>query len=206
MKKLLFLLILVSQLGMAQELDSLYSDSAEVVSDHLFGVYLIGGLAVSPNPTESGLGWVKTVGVGFRYDKLEAGITVSAFDTHYERRLVFPNAFQLRYGYGGGYLSYHLKETRYVGFSPYGAFQLGDVIWERSDTGESFLREKFSLFQVGVKVDFPVLQDIRYATYLRPELVLGYQRMSEINLSGVSGDDFSGFFIGFNVKLGYFNQ
>lgn len=207
MKKLLFLFVLVAQVTIAQELDSLSSDSVEVIlPEHVLGAYAIGGISITPNPTPSGLGWMKTIGVGIRFDKMEAGFTISTFESIYQDRLVFPNIFNLLYRHGGGYFSYRAVETKYMGFSPFVSMQLGDMVWERSNSGDDFIRDKFNLGQIGVKIDFPFLQKFEYVEYIRPEMMLGYQLINDLNLAGVSEQDFSGFFIGFNVKLGYFNQ
>lgn len=207
MKKLLFLFVLVSHVIFAQELDSLSNDSVDViVPKHVLGAYALGGLGITPNPPPSELGLIYTVGVGVRYDKMEAGFTISTYGTRYERRLIFPNVFNLLYRHGGAYFSYRIFETDNLGFAPFGSFQVGDMVWERTSSGDDFLRDEFNLFQIGVKIDFPLLQQFEYMEYARPEVMLGYQTVNNLELAGVSNLDFSGFFIGFNVKLGYFNQ
>ena len=78
--------------------------------------------------------------------------------------------------------------------------QWGDVVWSLSNTGENFLRDEFNIRQIGFKIESDWLR------FVRPELFLGYQKASEIELVDVNTDQFEGVFVGFTVKVGYFNQ
>ena len=202
MKKSLFLFLFISQVVCAQELDSLATDTPELrLPKHILGAYVQASINVTPNPTPDGLGFMKVLGAGFKYDKLEAGFSYSIFDSELQNRLVFPKIFNLIYQHGGGYVSYSVVEFKYFDVVPFGSLQQGDMVWENSDTGEDFLREKFSLLQFGVSIQSSYLKYV-----VRPALIFGYQSMSGLDLSGVSPEDFKGVFVGFNVKVGYFNQ
>ncbi len=199
MRKFLLLFLLISAGAYGQELDSLMSDSlVKELPKHLVGGYVFLGFGEAPGP--SGSSSLRLVGAGARYEKYEAGVSFSFFQDNYIQRIVFPNFFDLLYAHGGAYFAYYLVESKYLSVAPTALFQLGDLTWERVDTNQDFLREKFSLWQVGVKIESPFLR------YIRPELLLGYQSMSDIALPELEKQDFTGFFIGFNVKVGYFNQ
>jgi hypothetical protein len=198
MRKLCILFLFVSTGTFAQQLDSLEADTIKVPPKHLIGGYVIFGLNQSPGPGGNSL--IGNVGIGFRYDKYEAGFMFSYYDGEYKRRLIFPNFFNLIYSSGGVYVNYALFESKYINVLPNVSMQLGDMVWEFSETRVDFLREKFSLLQLGVKIESP------YLRYVRPEVIAGYQIMSDIALPELDRDKFKGFFIGFNVKVGYFNQ
>ncbi|MEM6807511.1 MAG: hypothetical protein AAF696_39300, partial [Bacteroidota bacterium] len=170
-----------------------------VAPKHELGAYLLVGINLVPNP--DGLGAMNLLGFGIKYDRIEGGFFMSDFDETIERRLIFPNVFALDYRHGGGFISYDLLSPNdYLTVSGHAIFQRGDMVWRRVDTGEDFLRATFNLYQFGFKVESPVLR------YVRPGISLGYQGISDFQLTGVSKEDFSGLFIGFTVKIGYFNQ
>ncbi len=199
MRKFLILFLFVTLGASAQELDSLATDSLiKEPPKHLVGGYFLIGFNQSPGPTGSNT--LANFGIGMRYDKYEGGAIFSFVQDEYEKRLVFPNFFRLAYAHGGAYFAYHLIESKYINVAPQLSFQLGDLVWERLDTKEDFAREKFSLWQIGAKIETPFLR------YVRPELILGYQSMSEIIIPELESQNFTGFFVGFNVKVGYFNQ
>lgn len=199
MRKFLVLFLFVSSGAFAQELDSLLTDTIpKPPPKHLIGGFVFLGFNESPGPNT--LNSMRTVGAGLRYDKYEAGMSFSFFHDNYVERLIFPNFFNLVYAHGGAYVSYMLIESKKVHAGPVVMFQAGDIIWERADTSVDIFRDKFSLLQLGVKVEMPLLR------YVRPELLVGYQSMSNFNLPEIDQANFTGFFVGFNVKVGYFNQ
>ncbi len=199
MQKFLILFLFVAISARAQELDSLMTDSLmKEPPKHLIGGYVFLGFNLSPGPANSNT--LANVGIGVRYDKYEGGVTFSFLQDDYVQRLIFPNFFSLVYAHGGAYFAYYLIESKYVHAAPMVSFQLGDMVWERADTNEDFAREKFNLMQLGLKIETP------YLRYVKPELIFGYQSMSEIILPELERQNFTGFFVGFNVKVGYFNQ
>lgn len=199
MRKFLVLFLFVSAGAFAQELDSLVSDTIpKELPKHLIGGYFFLGYTQSPGPTNSSL--LPTVGAGVRYDRFEVGVSFSAFSDDHVERLIFPNFFSLVYAYGGAYVAYNLFESKHVHLGPIAMLQVGDLLWERDDIKTDFASDRFSLWKLGLKIETP------YLRYVRPELIIGYQSMSEILLPKLERDNFTGFFVGFNVKIGYFNQ
>ncbi|MEP1096919.1 MAG: hypothetical protein ABJG78_17510 [Cyclobacteriaceae bacterium] len=199
MRKFLVVFLFVSGSAFAQELDSLLTDTIpKPPPKHLIGGYVFAGLTGSPGPDNRST--LSNVGIGLRYDKLEAGVSFSAFNGDYVKRLVFPNFFSLIYAQGGAYFAYNLLESKYVNAAPMMMLQVGDLVWERDDTNVDFASDRFKLWQFGLKVETP------YLRYIRPEIVVGYQSMSEIVVPQLGREKFTGLFVGFNVKVGYFNQ
>lgn len=199
MRKFLILFLFVSLGVSAQKLDSLATDSLiKEPPKHLVGGFVFLGINQSPGP--AGSTTLANAGVGVRYDKFEGGVSFSFLQDDYERRIVFPNSFSLAYAHGGVYFSYYLIESNNIHVAPIASVQFGDIVWERVDNNADFAREKFTLFQIGAKIESP------YLRHIRPELILGYQSMSEIVIPELERQNFTGFFVGFNVKVGYFNQ
>ena len=198
MRKFLGLLIFISSAAYTQELDSLETDTVEILPKHLVGGFVELGISQRPGP--AGNASMRNVGLGLRYDRYELEYHVNVFSGDYVERLIFPNSFALLYAHGGFKLSYYLYESDYFNMAPFISYQLGDMVWERSDTKEDFLRDTFSISMVGLKIESPCLR------YLRPEVEIGYQRASNFDLPSLNAETFTGFFLGFNVKLGYFNQ
>jgi len=199
MRKFLVVFLFVSGSAFAQELDSLLTDTIpKLPPKHLIGGYVFAGLIGSPGPADISV--LRTFGLGVRYDKLEAGFSFSAFNDDYVQRLIFPNFFSLIYAQGGAYFAYNLFESEYINAAPMIMLQMGDLVWERDDTKVDFASDRFRLWQFGLKVETPFLR------YVRPEIVVGYQSMSEIVVPQLGSDQFTGLFVGFNVKVGYFNQ
>ncbi|MEP5612682.1 MAG: hypothetical protein ABJP45_10560 [Cyclobacteriaceae bacterium] len=199
MRKFLVVFLFLSGSAFAQELDSLQTDTIpKPPPKHLIGGYVFAGVTGSPGPVDRST--LPTVGLGVRYDKFEAGASFSAFTNDYVKRLVFPNFFSLIYAQGGAYFAYNFFESDILHVAPMVMLQVGDIVWERDDTKVDFASDRFKLWQIGLKVETP------YLRYVRPEIVLGYQHMSEIVVPQLGRENFTGFFMGFNVKVGYFNQ
>lgn len=199
MKKLSFLFLLFSSLLNAQELDSVMVDSIIVEEPKdLFGIYLSLGTTQTPDPVgSSSLG---TFDVGIRYKNFESSFVFAAYEDGYQSRIIFPNDFDLLYAYGGGTFAYYLLNSQYYSVAPFVGIYSGDMVWERSDSKEDVFRDKFGLLQIGLKVESPFLR------FIRPEFRIGYQAITNLELTGLNNKDFSGIFIGLNVKVGYFNQ
>ena len=198
MKRIGYLLLIVSSSIYAQEIDTLQVDTVKKVPKHLIGVQASLGVNWSPNP--QGLDLTNVYSIGFRYDRFSIGWNVFFFGGENREQLIFPNWFDLDYAHGGGYLTYVIHASENMEIALLGSFSAGDMVWELSDTNEDFFREKINFFRFGTEVEYPALK------YVRPSVQLGYQTMSEIGLPGLTSDDFTGFFVGFNVKVGYFNQ
>lgn len=201
----LILLVISSSAAYAQELDTASVDTVQLdlvdsiaPPKHDVGIYFVAGINLVPGP--SGLSDVGMIGVGIKYDRLEAGFIMGTFMGTIQRRIVFPNPFSLDYEHGGGFLSYSMLNREWFAISLETVFQRGDMIWERLDTGEDFLRDTFNIYQFGIKLE------TGYLRYLRPNITMGYQVMSDIQLASVTKQDFSGFYIGIGLKVGYFNQ
>ncbi|MEQ9403409.1 MAG: hypothetical protein RIM99_07490 [Cyclobacteriaceae bacterium] len=200
MKKFLFLFVFVSGVAFSQDADSLLIDSllVEIPPEHTIGLFIQAGTSLSPNPDT--YEFLTNYGLGIVYDRFQIIFLASFYEGELNRRLIFPNNFSLDYQLGGGFVSYSILNPGKVEVAPFIALQFGDMVWERSDTREDFLREKFNLVQMGVSIRYHLNR------FVKIELLSGYQKMSDFDLAGLKESDFRGYFAGFNVKVGYFNQ
>lgn len=203
MKRILGLLVLISGLAVGQEMDTIRIDSAIVDSTKLIpankvGIYLV--LAGKAAPNLSRLNVTEFYGGGVQYNKWSLGFMIREFVGGTKRYLIFPNLFSLNYRYGGPILSFNFYESRWVDLFAQTSFASGDMVWRNTSTKEDFLRDKFFMSMLSVKVETGRFR------YVRPFLNVGYQQMTGLELSGVNQNQFSGFFFGGGLRLGYFNQ
>ena len=205
MKKLFWILMFFSGIASAQELDSAAVDTLNVPLDTLdmtppyyLGVYLEGGVSFDPGVTDRNL--LSTVGVGIQYERWQ--LSVSRYDFHSEvtSLLIFPNAFKLNYRFGGVTAGYQFYRQEWVNATLSVGYYKGDMTWRNREDGADFLRDEFDLLKFGLQVG---MEKFRYA---KPHITIGYQQMSEIDLTLVEGGDFSGLFFAVGLRIGYFNQ
>ena len=93
MRKFLGLLIFISSAAYTQELDSLETDTVEILPKHLVGGFVELGISQRPGP--AGNASMRNVGLGLRYDRYELEYHVNVFSGDYIERLIFPNSFKL---------------------------------------------------------------------------------------------------------------
>ncbi|MEP3390639.1 MAG: hypothetical protein ABJO02_20770, partial [Reichenbachiella sp.] len=74
----------------------------------------------------------------------------------------------------------------------------GEVIWSHSETGEAFLSDKFRVLQLQVSVDYIL------AKFLAVNAFAGYRWMNQLEITGLSNDDFNGLSFGLVMKVGKF--
>ncbi|WP_370089504.1 hypothetical protein [Ekhidna sp.] len=199
MKKILCLLVLVSFTSLAQEMDSLAVDSLEKVPPPYYGgVYLIGGVSFEPAAPERN--FLGEVGVGIQYERWMLGFSRVDFLGTAQSLLVFPNVFELKYRYGGPYASYSFYQDEKIDLILQAGYFMGDLLWREAGEQQDFIRDEFTLMKIGLAGELSVFR------YAKPRLSIGYQQMKDLDLNGVSNDDFTGLYISFGIRLGYFNQ
>ncbi|MFK7953420.1 MAG: hypothetical protein AB8B73_11285 [Ekhidna sp.] len=198
MKKILGLLVFISGLAMGQELDSVVIDTVKKVPNYFGGVYLETGANLTPHPP--GINLVSFIGGGIQYNRWSIGFRAYDFQGTIERFLIFPNIFELEYRYGGVLTSFDAVQSKWINASVTTSFYKGDMVWREILRREDFLRGKFNLWTLGAKVEMVRLR------FLRPYINAGYQQMTGLELSGVENDEFSGFFYGVGLRIGFFNQ
>ncbi|MEP5364291.1 MAG: hypothetical protein ABJQ37_10645 [Reichenbachiella sp.] len=119
-------------------------------------------------------------------------------DNKYQERLIFPNSFQMNYKHAGFVLGYRTNLERDYEFNFESKVGFGEVIWSHSETGEAFLSDKFRVLQLQVSVDYIL------AKFLAVNAFAGYRWMNQLEITGLSNDDFNGLSFGLVMKVGKF--
>ena len=198
-------MIFLSGIASAQELDSaavdtlgVDLDTVDVAPPYYLGVYFEGGVSFDPSvPDRNPL---SAIGVGIQYERWLLSISRYNFLSEIISVVVFPNVFELNYRFGGANIGYQFYQQEWVNAVLSAGYYKGDMTWRNFQDGEDFLRDEFDLLKFSLKVE---MEKFRYA---KPHVSIGYQQMSEIDLSLVEGNNFSGLFFAVGVRIGYFNQ
>lgn len=198
MKKILGLLVLVSGLALGQDIDTVVLDTTKRIPNYFGGVSFDVGIKLAPNPP--GINEAHYLGAGIQYNKWSFGFMVYDFKGTIERQLIFPNVFELAYRYGGPQISFEIQETKWANIYTQISYSKGDMTWRNIEDDKDFLRSEFDMWTFSMKLETDRLR------FVRPYLNGGYQHLSKLKLNGLSDSDFSGFFFGLGVRLGYFNQ
>jgi len=204
MKKFLGLLILISTFSYSQDLDTLALDSVgidtveQLPPAHYVGAYGVAQIKLSPHL--GGYNAASALGLGIQYDKWSLSVIRQEFIGNIEAFVVFPNVFELKYQYLGPTVGFEFQGNEVVSSQLVFSHQWGDMTWVNLETNEDFVRDRFSISSIGIDID---IDKFRYA---KPYLNIGYQRMNNLELERVNNEDFSGFFVVFGIRAGYFNQ
>ena len=199
MKKLFWVIVLSPIISFAQEVDSTAIDSVEIVPpSYYFGLYLNGSIILEPSAPEQNV--ISFLGIGVQYENWLLEFSRHDFQGSYQNLVVFPNTFGLVYRYGGPTLAYQFYKSSKLGLILNASYFKGDMAWRNTKDNEVFLRDEFNLSKIGVRGEFLLLR------YIKPNVMVGYQKMQDLDLASVASEDFSGLFFGVGIRMGYFNQ
>lgn len=205
MKKLLpifLVLFTVVQAWARQEMiasDSLTADTIEVVEHKVRAVGF--WLAVYGEPAyvkaadgiNTGLGAV----VIWR-EKFYLGGYGVAFTGEYDRRLIFPNEFRMKYSHAGVWLGYKTAPERPYQLTAEMRVGEGKIFWERLDNFYNVFEDYALFVQPAVGVDVKLIK------YAAVHADLGYRLVRGVDLPGMSDDGLSGLAVNLMLKVGLF--
>ena len=205
MKKLFWILILVSAAATAQELDTVSVDTVTIDTmeveppTYYLGIYLEAGVSWEPSVPDPNLS--SLIGVGIQYQRWTLGFSRLDFQGNVQSRVVFPNIFELRYAYAGPNLAYQFYgDKNQFTLHLIAAHYLGDMVWRNQEDDQDFLRDEFSITKIGLKGELGKFR------YVKPWLTIGYQKMDNLKLNQLAEKEFSGLFVAAGIRIGYFNQ
>lgn len=199
MKKLFWVIVLGPFISFAQELDSTAIDTVEIIPPpYYLGAYLHGGITIEPSEPEQNA--VSFLGIGVQYENWLLEFSRHDFQGTFQTFVVFPNTFELQYRYGGLSLAYQFYQSTKLGLLLKGSYFKGDMTWRDTQDHEIFFRDEFKLMKIGLVGELSVLR------YFKPNVMVGYQNMQDIELTSVASENFSGLFFGVGIRIGYFNQ
>ncbi len=199
MKRLFWIMLLISGFASAQELDSLVADTTEIEPPpYYLGFYVDAGASFEASIPESN--FFSVIGIGGQYQNWMIGFYRYDFQGTTKSFVVFPNSFELKYRYAGVYIGYQFYQNDLLNVSIGGSYNKGDAVWRSLEDGQDFLRDEFDLVKVGLRIEIGKIR------YLKPHATIGYQKMNGLDLANVEESDFSGLFIAAGIRIGYFNQ
>ncbi len=205
-KRTICVIFILPFLGYTQEVDSLSTDSLALALDtveiapppYYLGVYLEGGISIEPSAPDRNV--MAYWGGGMQYQKWAVGFSIYEFQGSFESFVIFPNVFDLKYRYGGPNIGYYFFMNRKINISANISYLRGDMIWRDKEDGQDFFRDEFDMLKAGLKFEFGKIR------YLKPYVSVGYQRIRNLELTGLMADDFTGVNYSIGIRLGYFNQ
>ena len=178
--------------------DTLQLDSIDEPPPYYLGVFLFNQVQASPH--YAGYNLAASIGAGVQYNRWMAGFSVTEFSGINQEFLIFPRAFLLDYRYGGPSISYLLARQSWYSIYAGASYFVGDMVWEEIRPEERLQRDEISLLNLSAQMYVDKLR------FLKPYVKFGYQRASELDLTLVNSDDFTGFVFVFGIQVGYFNQ
>ena len=133
-------------------------------------------------------------------------------DGAFNRRLVFPNQFTMKFIHGGGLAGYKITSIKNYEITIENRISFGHVRWLRSESGSDFVDSSMMIIQPGIGVDFNPMVMFKSVKrnpgplhdIIRINLNVGYRIMSGLVIQGLEDGDFNSPVIGLSLKVGYF--
>ncbi len=205
-RKNICLICFLPIISYSQDLDSLASDSLNVVIDtveieppsYYLGIYIEGGGSWEPSASDHNL--TSFIGGGVQYNRWSVGFMIYHFQGAFEDFVIFPNVFSLKYQYSGPNFGYYFLMNRTLKASLNVSYLKGDMIWRDGEDGQDFFRDEFNMIKASLRIE---LNTIRF---LKPYLGVGYQRIRDLDLTGLQSENFSGIQYILGLRIGFFNQ
>lgn len=203
------ILIFLSYLTEAQ-IDSLSIrstpiDSAQITSDSTFffptgigeyGLYYEAIAKTSHGP--EGSASLRQQSVGICYKRLNIGFFKTEYFGSYSHLVIFPNEFDLKYQYGGGYLGLHFYRGKIVEATLLMNVGRGDMIWKITDSRESFFRDEFMIYEPELHLSLVPIK------YVKLFFTSSYRKLADLKLSGISASQFDGMTFGAGIRIGIY--
>ena len=206
LKRILYFLLFSPILCYSQDLDSLASDSLNLVVDtvevippsYYLGIYAEGGFSLEPSASAHNV--MSFIGGGVQYNKWSIGFSIYDFQGSFDSFVIFPNVFSLKYRYGGPNFGYYFLMNRKLNASLNVSYLRGDMIWRDKEDGQDFFRDEFNMIKANLRIEFNGVR------YLKPYIGIGYQRIGDLELTGLQSENFSGIQYVIGLRGGFFNQ
>lgn len=117
---------------------------------------------------------------------------------NYREQLIFPNSFQMNYKHGGLLVGYRTNLEKKYEFNLETKAGWGEVKWDEYPAGNVFLIDKFRTLQLQLSVDYVLTK------FLALNGFAGYRWMNELDITGLTNEDFQGVYYGIVAKVGLF--
>lgn len=116
----------------------------------------------------------------------------------YRKPLIFPNTFQMNYKHAGALIGYRTDLEQNFQFNLESKIGFGEVKWDQVETGRHFLADKFQMIQLQGGIDYLLTKFIAINGFV------GYRWMQNLEITGLTNEDFEGMYFGVALKAGIF--
>lgn len=116
----------------------------------------------------------------------------------FRKSLIFPNTFQMNYKHAGFLLGYRTDLDKNYQFNFESKVGFGEVKWDQVETGYHFLADKFQMTHLQIGADYLLTK------HLAVNAFAGYRWMYGLDITGLTNEEFSGWYYGLALKAGLF--
>lgn len=160
--------------------------------------HLYGSIELSNNPDSFLESLSIEAGIIYR-NRLIIGAFASSLQSDIPRKLIFPNDFNLSYSHGGFVIGYRTDRKDMFDFKITNRVGFGEMAWQRVGSEEYLTSDRFVTINPSLGVD------VNLGRHFRLGGELGYRKMTDLELAGVSEADFDGITIRIGLSVGLFN-
>ncbi|MEM6642582.1 MAG: hypothetical protein AAF616_06355 [Bacteroidota bacterium] len=178
-------------------LDTVEVDSIAEPPPYDLGFYLLGEARYAPHYLGSNFN--TALGIGFQYNRWQAGFLAVDFAGLNQEFVVFPRTFSLDYRYGGPFFGFEFWRNEHLSLQGVTSLCYGDMIWDEN-AAPILERDEFWLLHLSGQL---MVEKFRY---FKPYAKLSYQKTYGLDLQLIQNSDFDGFVFLFGIQIGYFNQ
>lgn len=163
-----------------------------------FQPYVSGKFELSNSPD----GYLESLSIegGFIWkNHLIVGTFATSFQAPISKKVIFPNDFELTYKHGGFLIGYRTDYKKIIDFRLIQKVSFGEMAWKKSETGEYFLADKFTIINPSVGLGINLS---RYAKLIGS---LGYRKVIDLSLAQAPEESFDGMTFQLGISFGLFN-
>jgi len=162
-----------------------------------WSIFIEAGAEYAPQPEEHS--FHHQFGMGASYRMINIGGFVNFQKKIITRTLIFPNRFDLIYLQGGGYLGLTMINGQNADVVIRYNFSQGSMVWENAETKADLVRDNFWMSKPELILQYRLLKFISlFASG-------GYKIGHNLEVPGISKNDFNGFTLSVGGRLGFFH-
>jgi len=159
-----------------------------------------GGFNLEYAPITDKLATNLGVHAGLLYKKrLEISVYGLYMVDKYQRRVVFPEGFQIFLYHAGFQTSYYLRPAKKIRPMASVRFGMGMVGWKPLEDSEETFRDRIYPIRPSMGIQYEL------TSWMIIQASIGYMRVIDLNMIGLNEDDLEGMDLSFGLKVGKFD-